>query len=533
MWGALLMAGTAPSSAHDGPAAGNLTERPDLPPAIAAISATTREGYLNSLMSPFRRAAGDDRILDQSDIDSARLRQEAAARASLIQGVLKYDLDADGSVTRDEIERSMAASKHAHKFVSQIDRIMDSDANGDGRIEIGELLSGTPNVRRNAARTDQLQDMLKLDPDGDGRLTGNELEAIGRKIFADYDTDGDGYISDEESAVWQKVRREAQTRQREQPTRSELANCRLTPAAADAEVVMISAYGSRAIADVTVAGQDETTVTSEVYIEPGEKPILLVAATMKPRIWRFRGSTERVAKFFALSAGTQKTGVRVGVVGLPKERIEFLPPESCFRYFTDEKRPETNRARRIVEIKTGRQVGKLVAAYDLTEVALPSGITPPDPGQAKRNLRVVIGKKVYEMRNGKPVLVDRDPEDDRLRPASVDPETYQKFRRYSPAGVVGIQPEFVVSPKAAERYEVLPEYAGIVELLKDGSLQTISNGEYRIAKPIARYPAGLTGALAVQFLLADGVPEPQGSPGHSCVKSEAIGKALANSGRCR
>ncbi len=530
---ALGLAAATPLASHDERSEGNLTGHPDVPPTIASITAKTREAYLNSLMSPFRRAAGADLVLDQSDIDGARLRREAATRAARVQSVLKYDLDGDGVVSRAEIEEGMAPSKSSRGFAGQIERIMAQDANGDGRIEIAEVLAGTTSVRRNATQTDRLKDLLSLDPNVDGRLTGNELEAIGQKIFAAYDSDGDGSISDEESALWQLVRREAQNRAKEEPTASELAACDLTAVAPGVEVLLVGSYGSKAISNVTVAGQDETTVTSEVYIEPGNKPLFIVAATMKPRIWRFRGGTERVTQFVALSAGTKKTGARVGVVGLPKDRVRFLEPESCFRYFTDEKRPETNRAKRIVEIKTGQPVVKLVATYDLTEVALPSGITPPEPDRARRSLRVVIGETEYEVRNGKPVLVDREPEADRLRPASVDPATYRNFRRFSPAGVVGIEPDFVVSPKTVERYEVLPEFAGLVELLKDGSLETISNGEYRIVKPIARYPAGLSGALAVNFVLAEGVPEPKGSAGHSCVKSEATNKPLANSGRCR
>lgn len=530
----LLLASAGTLAAHEPGQPGAAEGVGDLPPSVAGISSKTREGYLNSLMSPFRRAAGADLVLDQGDIDDARLKEEAAARASRAQNVLRYDLDADGSVTRAEVETVMTSNSSSPRNLDrQIDGIMAQDRNGDGRIEISEILADPPMVRRNAGLSVQLQDLLSLDPDKDGKLTGNELEAIGRQIFAGYDTDGDGSISEEESAAWQKSRREALQRAAERPTASELAACDLPAASPGVEVVLMSAYGSNAIANVTVAGQDETTVTSEVYVEPGNEPLYIVAATMKPRIWRFRGSTERVAQFVSVSAGTPQAGARVGIVGLPKERATFLPPESCFRYFTDARWPETAKAKRIVEAKTGQPVKTLVATYNLTEIALPSGITPPEPDNTRRGARVIVGDKEFELRDGKPVIVEADIADDRLRPAGVDPATYRNFRRYAPAGVVRIDPGFVVSPKTVERYEVLPEYAGIVDLLKNGSLEMVSRGEYRIVKPIPRYPAGLAGALSVKFVLTDGVPEPKGSPGHSCVTSEATGKPLANSGRCR
>jgi hypothetical protein len=55
---------------------------------------------------------------------------------------------------------------------------------------------------------------------------------------------------------------------------------------------------------------------------------------------------------------------------------------------------------------------------------------------------------------------------------------------------------------------------------------------FRIARPIPRFAAGLYGARLVRFVLARGVPMPAGSPGHSCVISEATGRPIENGSIC-
>jgi hypothetical protein len=49
--------------------------------------------------------------------------------------------------------------------------------------------------------------------------------------------------------------------------------------------------------------------------------------------------------------------------------------------------------------------------------------------------------------------------------------------------------------------------------------------EFRIVRKM-RFPAGLSGAHSVRFILARGVPMPDGSPGHSTVISEETGQPV-------
>jgi hypothetical protein len=79
---------------------------------------------------------------------------------------------------------------------------------------------------------------------------------------------------------------------------------------------------------------------------------------------------------------------------------------------------------------------------------------------------------------------------------------------------------------------VLPEEAGLVQLVAAGDIARNRLGEYLIKKKI-RFPAGLYGGHSVKFLLLRGVPTPDGDPGHSVVISEETGGEIDLSGTSR
>jgi hypothetical protein len=109
--------------------------------------------------------------------------------------------------------------------------------------------------------------------------------------------------------------------------------------------------------------------------------------------------------------------------------------------------------------------------------------------------------------------------------------------RFSQGGLVDIDPTTVVPPGLAEAYEVFPAEMGLAQLVASGALVATGDGgfpdQYRIAQPIPRFPAGLTGSHAVVFVLERGVPLPAGDAGHSCVLSEKTGLPLVNADICR
>ena len=100
------------------------------------------------------------------------------------------------------------------------------------------------------------------------------------------------------------------------------------------------------------------------------------------------------------------------------------------------------------------------------------------------------------------------------------------FKRFTPGGIVDIAPQDVVAPGKVERYEVLPQEAGLLQLMRTGALKRTKDGYFLIRKPIPRFPASLAGAHGVKFILGKGLAMPAGNAGHSPVYSEATGECL-------
>ena len=284
-------------------------------------------------------------------------------------------------------------------------------------------------------------------------------------------------------------------------------SCTLPAAAPQDRVILFGAYGGTAISTVTVAGQDETTTTSRVVIEPGATPLYLVLSSFKAMIWRFEGATSRVHQVVLVGVREQ------GVTGLPAARVVSrtktvgsLTDAVCFAPFYDTQSVEGVVARGVVQRGLSRAIDTFAASYDVGTLRLPIG------------------------------TVEADVVSPNHAPAGLDPSIYAGALRFSPGGIIDINPAQVVSPHAAEVYEVLPEHMGLAQLVGSGALEahagSFFGGDFFILRAIPRFPAGLAGSLAVRFVLGRGVPVPAGDPGHSCVVSEATGLPILNAQLC-
>ncbi|KRE09486.1 hypothetical protein ASE63_21035 [Bosea sp. Root381] len=83
-------------------------------------------------------------------------------------------------------------------------------------------------------------------------------------------------------------------------------------------------------------------------------------------------------------------------------------------------------------------------------------------------------------------------------------------------------PESTGSPSLfLAAYEVLPSQFGLIQLVQKGVLTRNQRGAFLIHGKM-RFPAGIHGAHLARFVLLDGVPAPDGSPGHSCLAQKAV-----------
>jgi hypothetical protein len=103
--------------------------------------------------------------------------ERAAARASALRRFHALDLDADGSVDRDELQVSQRAASAEGR--GRLERqFIAADADGNDRIEAAELveqgrLAGLRALSEEEAAV--LRGLMALDADGDGALTGAEV----------------------------------------------------------------------------------------------------------------------------------------------------------------------------------------------------------------------------------------------------------------------------------------------------------------------------------------------------------------------
>jgi hypothetical protein len=168
------------------------------------------------------------------------------------------------------------------------------------------------------------------------------------------------------------------------------------------------------------------------------------------------------------------------------------------------------------------------------------------PEQIRESLRMLIGRTADTVIDRQEVWNLRLPSGELTNPTETEQrktfplanssaarfgDIRTAFLEHNPGGISEIDPAAVVSPQPVSKYEVLPEQAGLLQLMLDGILSRNRGGEFLIHKAM-RFPAGLSGSLK-KFVLLKGVPLPSGDPGHAIVISEETGESLCQNGVCK
>lgn len=475
-----------------------------------------------------------------------RLRA-AKSRGDVISSMARLDLDGDGAVSRTEIEIKLRpqASKpmladgvmfeptpeqvrqRLEKLVGDMLRL---DGDGDGIIVFGELLADA--MKRYPLPTGPVPDSQRpvpsyLDEDGDGVVALEEFAAIVERAIEYLDHDGDGNLSPEErnsaSAQAQEFSRNEAVEKREQRKAQLLAeqarklveSCGLPKAPADIRVLLLVAYEGQALSTVGIGGDDEEVHVIDVRVEAGDNPLFVVATSGSSVIWRFSGALDRVVRLVADSFQRAKDGSpRTGVTGLPADRIHFPAARDCTPDYESMKKAGMNNPKtKVLAGLIGHDIDDIVFSYDAALVSLPGG--------------AVDEKFEYPDRVELPKGTPGEP-------------LWREMLRFNPGGLVRIEPGAVVSALPVKPFKVLPQQAGLAQLLDDGALKpqgkhnlieveelkkayeqkdyvpqyTTTPAAFVIQRKIT-YPAGLYGAHKATFILPPGVPEPEGTAGHS------------------
>ncbi|MBI3672727.1 MAG: hypothetical protein HY245_04770 [Rhizobiales bacterium] len=466
--------------------------------------------------------------ITQDEIDLARTIRLAQSRGQRAAGLLRYDLNGDLAISRDEVEQAVrfemgrrgtasnaVPEERLNREIGRLaDRVMQRDADGNGKIEGSEIYVADPQ-QDGDRRLDQWGDLpqaaLRADPDGDGRLTEAEAMVLFAKVLGDA-----GNIAP--LVAQKKLVNQSGTAQ---PG----AGCPAMTVPDGAKLIVLGGYEGEALSSVSVAGQDGETSSATVTIEDGSEPLALVLTSYDAIVWQFAGATQRVAKVYAGSLQTNAGDGKpaVGITGVARDKVTFFGSQRCFNSFGRSDGSDPNLAATVVERLTGRKTDATFGQYAIRVVALPSGTFTParDKNTSRGSPTIIIGDKKIVIQPDGTTKVEG------IATSSTGglAELTADFNHFNPAGIATIDAAKVVSDTKAEAYEVLPQQAGLLQLVKAGILEITGPGKYRILGKM-RYPAGLAGAHSVRFALAKGVPAPSGDPGHSCVVSEETGKPI-------
>jgi hypothetical protein len=497
--------------------------------------------------------------LSSRDIEVAVAMKIATIRADALKRSLVYDLNGDQEVTREEIlpfARQVATrpiqsqagelppSREQQGAVLRkfITKALAADENGDGVLTVPEIWAAEAH-RETALREKGSPDTERLiqfyDADRDGTLTFDEhLQAFDTRIAA-WDRDADGMLSSEEmvAARPEQPAEVAQATTDPVPRRLRLI-CDLHPPKPDVDIVVIGGYEGSALSSARIGAEDSVTKVADVIIPPGERSLVLMTSFHSPTIIRLSGSTERVI-------GLMSSGGQIAAVGFDQRKMQRFGASSGCKELELWAKPREGDAPHLEVLSAllGRPPTLFLSAYTIGTVDLAgAGILPLQPLPGARDLPV----------DG---------------PAA---EVWRQVMAKNPGGLVDIDPETVFTISSKGPYTVLPEAAGLAQLVEQGLLEPLPRAEavdlriedeegrvkigdktfrpeagddvilmngityteetplnwvgralptYRI-KGAMTFPAGLLGAHSVTFLLPPGVPFPNGERGHSVIKPE-------------
>ena len=513
-------------------------------------SGTAKDAYLQNLLDALRAVDTDRNGLDGADIDrmNARLR-DAATRdyerqlESAKRQIEQMDANDDGGLTEKEIADALEYRQSGQAEVDaaferldpdrdgliaiasipsgsdrQAQTLAEADRNRDGNLSREELLAAIAKARptrerppfnfaewdidgdgvarpeelaaryhpdrtdakQAAARKHRFDRLFVLDADGNASLSEVELSSAFLAQFGRVDRDGDGVISAKEEASGASLVRLARSM-------VELPFCALPPPSRDTDVLAVFTREGQLASTVSVAGQDRETSIVDILVEPGAKPLFVLLLSEEPVIWDFQGDTQRIAQVVAFAESHDTDGQPfAGVMGLPQSKITFgrndcLPVNRLRGYGSDLDVQ--------VENKLGAMTGLAVRAVadNPAVISLPSLSTQ----------RFDIGVSA---------------------PDGFDPEQWWAGTDTHPRGIAERDPAAIVAATRVEPYQLLPGDFGIARLVHEGFLApTKHDNEFRLLKPLERFPGGLGQGMGINFVLGKGTSRPKGALGRGCL----------------
>ena len=447
-----------------------LSAQPKLPDdgVLRFMSAVSRNpgnvaSFRQGALKRFSELDIDGNGFEQSDIDLYLLKDRARIRSVAIAAWAKNDLNADGTVSRDELERLFARASRQYlrgngivikPSAEQVRQALDAlvknalgaDIDNNGVLTLYEVMAASDAgyTAPNNAYTFTNQ-MLSFDANQDGRVPQDEFEKVLDGFMDWVDVDKNGTIDSTERGVfvrsYQAANRATYTetvRVREERERAkDSETCGRLEVPDGVSTVVVGGYEGKALSTVRIGNEGNVTSVIDLKVGIGFGKIFLMLDSYHSVIWRISGQTHRIA-------GVGIDAEVAGVIGIPEENVQYFNGQDCALDIWKHSGTRGTGEALLLTSVLGREPDVIISGYELGGIKIPSGVALQEYHYSNvlSPLTSLAGRKV---------------EADMLR--------------FNPGGIVKISPETVASRTQVSTYEMLPQEAGLARLAELGAIQ--------------------------------------------------------------
>ncbi|MEP3475344.1 MAG: hypothetical protein ABJN57_03920 [Hyphomicrobiales bacterium] len=336
------------------------------------------------------------------------------------------DINQDQILTKKELEKSylIKASSPLHiegvylnktknqiafliKKLVQKDLIMDS--NEDQKITFAEAIkyAKAKNLKHLKAGRhigDKTNIPLSFDIDNNGRIERKEFQRELERLLATIDKNGDGIFSNEERENYQqrfqdalkielKLKRKLKKDRKKALNnhnpllRNLKENCKAPEFPKNAKIIFISGNYGKSLTNTLFEEKRGAVSLIDITINKTKHPLFIVASSKQKNIWRFKGDVKAIAGIW-LSQGNKfaAQSPRLGVIGLPKERVHFTNSQGCIPIFTSIKPSNLKAVKKYIKTLIGKEPQAIVVQGRMHPIILPQATKVLAPNKSDPGL---------------------------------------------------------------------------------------------------------------------------------------------------
>lgn len=400
---------------------------------------------------------------DENDINLAHRIAEAKLRSRDIGAWAANDLDADGQVSRRELETILGPQsrrelrgngiliKPTPEQIRQtldylVTKALSDDINGDGILTLSEvIIRSSAENRRDMNQPFSSRELLAFDVNGDARVSYAEFEAVLNSFLNWMDADGSGTFEPREVTTFKRAYEEARrmsqealAQQQQERLSSSLINaCGRLSVPVNATTVTIGAYEGKALSTVRIGEAGNVTSVIDVNILSGDNQLFLLLDSEESIVWRITGQTDRVV-------GVGVDGENSGVAGIPAPKVQYFGGATCSMDLWKPAYSYGDVGAAVIARVLGQKPDIIYTGYEIGLINLPGG----EPESA------------YKYPGVQPQLTS-------LAARKIEAD----MLRFNPGGVVDIDTETIVAKADMVLYPLLPQEAGLAQLAQAGAIE--------------------------------------------------------------